>query len=78
LRQVLVARDVSLEQDLPWYNSLATTFSLQDMRFTKFGRWAAGFAVRFLETVRIAPKGVTKLHSKLDLGALPAARRRRC
>lgn len=41
--EVLEARDVGEGQDLPWFNSLGTTFKLgEGYFFTKWGRWSSG------------------------------------
>lgn len=51
------------------YNTLGTTFSIRDFRFTKTGRHAAGVAVWLLEKLRIAPQGTKRLHSLLNSAA---------
>jgi len=65
--EIVEARDVGADQDLPWYNSLGTDFKLgEGYLFSRWGRWSTGQLVRGLEYMHIAPKGTYKVNEMLS------------
>jgi len=72
--EVIEHYDVSIEaekngNDLGWWTTLQGGCSLSQMKHTRFGRAFTQKMVDVLETVRIAPKGTSKTHEMLCLGA---------
>lgn len=55
---------------LPWYETLTGKFSLSGFRMTHLGRLCTHSLVWFLETVRIAPLGSTKISALLNATAI--------
>lgn len=63
-------RGVHSPQEIPWYETLNGNYSLSGFRMTWLGRTCTHCMVWFLETVRIAPKGSTKVSALLNATAL--------
>lgn len=65
--ELLDARDVDDgSSDFPWYNTLASTFSVRGFTYSAVGRWTTGQLVRVLEAIRLAPKGTYKINDMLN------------
>jgi len=71
--EVLEARDIALvtaTQPVSWFYPLTTfTFSLKGIAATSIGRWMTHKMLWGLETLRIAPRGATKVQNMLEIGA---------
>lgn len=77
--EVLEHYDVSTEaeksgNDVGWWTTLQGGCSLSQMKHTRCGRRLTQTMVDVLETVRIAPRGTSKTHQMLCLGADTLAR----
>lgn len=55
--------------EIPWYEPLHGTFSLQGFRHTQLGRTSTHFCVNYLEKFGLAPAGTTRVHEMLSLTA---------
>jgi len=69
--EVLETRDLTQQTgpSIPWYEPLAgSRMSLAAFRSSRIGRWVTQHSVRALETLRIAPKGATRVAATLNLG----------
>lgn len=55
--------------DVTWYSTLQGSFSLTTLQHTKGGRFLTQKMVDVMETLRIAPKGTSKTHQMLCIGA---------
>ena len=70
--EVLETRDLTQQAgpSIPWYEPLVGSgVSLAAFRSSRFGRWVTHNSVRALETLRIAPKGATRVAETLNLCA---------
>jgi sterol 24-C-methyltransferase len=63
-------RNVHSKYELPWYETLNGSFSLNGFRMTSLGRFCTHCLVTTLETLRIAPHGTTKVSALLNATAL--------
>ena len=63
--EVIDARDLVDEGEVPWYQPLVGGWSLENIRSSRLGRIFTTVMVNVLETLRLAPKGTTKTHDFL-------------
>lgn len=63
-------RGVHDEQEIPWYDTLNGKMSLSGFRMTHVGRVCTHAFVWFLETIRVAPAGTTKVSALLNATAI--------
>jgi len=63
-------KDMHTEYQIPWYQTLAGDFSFSGFRMTRIGRSCTHVMISLLETLRIAPKGTTRVSSILSATAL--------
>ena len=63
--EILDARDLVDDGEVPWYQPLVGGWSLENIRSSKLGRVFTTVMVNILETVRLAPKGTVKTHDFL-------------
>lgn len=54
------------QNPVPWYEPLASRYTLSGFRYTQLGRYLTGMFVSALEFVRFAPKGSTKTSNLLQ------------
>ena len=74
--EVLETRDLAIQTgpSIPWYEPLAGSgISFASFRSTTIGRWVTHNTVRFLEAVRIAPRGAVRVSETLNLCAAAMA-----
>ena len=74
--EVLETRDLAQQagSSIPWYEPLVGSgISLAAFRSSRLGRWVTQNSVRALETLRIAPKGTTRVAETLNLCAAAMA-----
>jgi len=63
-------RAYECDKETPWYLAFkGKGFSLQELGTSPVGRVVVRNMLRFLETIRIVPKGSTKVHEVLELAA---------
>lgn len=68
--EILEAKDLSQNQQVPWYEPLdPNRFSLSAFRTTSMGRFITRNFVRLLEMLRIAPPGSSRVSNFLEEGA---------
>jgi sterol 24-C-methyltransferase len=65
--EVLEARDLALDSELPWYEPLQAGFSLNGFRNSRAGALVTHQIVRALEAARLSPKGTVEVHDVLRL-----------
>lgn len=63
-------RGVHSPHQIPWYDTLNGKMTLSGFRMTHFGRCCTHSLVWFLETIRIAPLGSTKISALLNATAI--------
>lgn len=63
-------RNVHAANELPWYDTLNGQMSLSGFRMTWLGRLVTHSTVWFLETIRIAPAGSTRVSALLNATAI--------
>jgi sterol 24-C-methyltransferase len=63
-------RGVHSPDQIPWYDTLNGKFTLSGFRMTHLGRSCTHALVWFLETIRIAPLGSTKISALLNATAI--------
>jgi len=63
-------RGVHDDNEIAWYETLKGKFSLDGFRMTRPGRILTHLFVTFLETIRIAPSGTSKISSILNATAV--------
>jgi len=63
--EIVDARDLALESEIPWYEPLSGKWSWTGFRHTRIGRYLTHQMVWSMETVGLAPKGVFQIHSML-------------
>jgi sterol 24-C-methyltransferase len=63
-------RDMNSMFEIPWYQTLHGSFTLQGFRMTHLGRICTHALVALLELTRIAPKGSTRVSALLNATAL--------
>jgi len=68
--EVLDARDLAPESEIPWYQPLDGSWDLSNIRATRLGRMFTHVMVNVLEFVHLAPKGTVKTHDFLIKAAI--------
>eukprot|EP00047_Mylnosiga_fluctuans_P001544 m.220823 g.220823 ORF g.220823 m.220823 type:complete len:352 (-) comp10466_c0_seq1:61-1116(-) len=63
--EVLDARDLAHESEVPWYSPLDGSWNLSNIRATRVGRFFTHIMVNVLETLRLAPAGTVRTHDFL-------------
>jgi len=63
--EIVDARDLALESEIPWYEPLSGKWSFTGFRHTRIGRYLTHQMVWGMETVGLAPKGVFQIHCML-------------
>jgi len=63
-------RNVHSEFEVPWYETLNGSFTLNGFRMTRMGRMCTHAFITTLETLRIAPKGSVRVSALLNATAL--------
>lgn len=63
-------RNVHSEFEIPWYETLSGSFTLNGFRMTRIGRICTHAFITTLETLRIAPKGSIRVSALLNATAL--------
>jgi len=64
--EIVEARDMALDSDIPWYQPLAPSYGISGFRRSKLGRYFTSWFVWFLEMFWIAPKGTVRVHKMLS------------
>ncbi|MHB8418597.1 MAG: sterol methyltransferase family protein [Myxococcales bacterium] len=64
---VIEARDLALESELPWFEPLRAGFSLNGFRNSRAGAFLTHQLVRALTAARVSPKGTVEVHDVLRL-----------
>jgi len=63
--EILEARDLALDTEIPWYEPLSGRWNFTGWKHTRIGRYLTHQMVWAMETCWIAPKGVFKVHCML-------------
>src|SRR5271156_927413 len=67
--EIVEARNIASDSQIPWYSVLQARWTLRDFKSTAIGRWMTHMLLMALETVGLSPKGSVKVHSTLCKGA---------
>jgi sterol 24-C-methyltransferase len=76
--EIIETRDVALDvnsKGLPWYLPLTPSYNIlsQRFQFTPVGHYLTRVALRFLEFIRLAPAGTSKVQGMLQQGGIGCA-----
>lgn len=67
--EILEEEDLAVSSEVEWYEPFSGKWTLKGFRCTPLGIWLTGTMVSIMETVKLAPKGTTKMHDNLVVGA---------
>lgn len=67
--ELVESSDLAVESEVDWFEPFRPGWSLKGFRTTPFGIWLTGSMVSIMEAVKLAPKGTTKMHDNLVVGA---------
>lgn len=67
--ELVEAEDHAIKSEVPWYHVLQPQWTLSDFKITPLGRFTTSMMLSMLETLRLTPRGATKVHRMLCKGA---------
>lgn len=67
--ELVEAEDLASKSEVPWYSVLQPQWTVSDFKITPLGRMCTSMLLTVLETLRLSPRGATKVHRMLCKGA---------